>query len=152
MTLLPGVDNSNTGVPISVLASSIAQTSRAQRRFPIGDLIAGSIPVLFDAGLRHVRKCRRNIMEGPGFATINVSAIKNTLLREGITLQFRAEIYNLLDRANFGLPDGFFGSPSFGHLLLAGEPRRAQLKLQILILTAANLRCPALTLDEGRDG
>jgi hypothetical protein len=74
----------------------------------------------------------RNILEGPGFCSINVSAIKNTPLREGLTLQFRAEIFNLLDNANFGLPDAFSGSPSFGRVLSAGEPRRTQFGLKFL--------------------
>ena len=74
----------------------------------------------------------RNILEGPGSSSINVSAIKNTALRESLTLQFRAEIFNLLDKANFGLPDGYLGSPSFGRLLTAGTPRRVQLGLKLI--------------------
>jgi hypothetical protein len=46
----------------------------------------------------------RNNLTGPGLATWDFSAIKNTLLRERLTLQFRAEIFNLLNRANFNTP------------------------------------------------
>ena len=74
----------------------------------------------------------RNILAGPGFSSVNISLIKNTMIREGLTLQFRAEIFNLLDRANFNLPDSFLGSPSFGRILSAGTPRRTQFGLKLL--------------------
>jgi hypothetical protein len=63
---------------------------------------------------------------------VNISAIKNTMIREGLTLQFRAEFFNLLDRPNFNLPDNFLGSPSFGRVLSAGTPRRVQFGLKLL--------------------
>ena len=46
--------------------------------------------------------------------------------------QFRAEVFNLLNRANFGLPDNFVGSPTFGKILSADNPRRVQLGLKLL--------------------
>ena len=74
----------------------------------------------------------RNILTGPRFYSIDVSAIKDTMLREGLTLQFRAEIFNLFDASNFGLPDGYLGSPTFGRLVSAGTPRRVQFGLKVL--------------------
>lgn len=47
----------------------------------------------------------RNNLVGPGLATWDFSAIKNTQLRERLNLQFRAEIFNLLNRANFNTPN-----------------------------------------------
>jgi hypothetical protein len=41
----------------------------------------------------------------PGLATWDFSAIKNTALYERMTLQFRAEIFNILNRANFNTPN-----------------------------------------------
>jgi hypothetical protein len=46
----------------------------------------------------------RGNLVGPGLTTWDLSAIKNTQLREGLTLQFRAEIFNLTKRANFNTP------------------------------------------------
>jgi hypothetical protein len=43
----------------------------------------------------------------PGLATVDFSLVKNTALHfrsEGINMQFRAEFFNILNRANFGLP------------------------------------------------
>ena len=46
----------------------------------------------------------RDNLVGPGLATWDFSTIKNTKLRESLSLQFRAEIFNLLNRANFNTP------------------------------------------------
>jgi hypothetical protein len=48
---------------------------------------------------------RRNTLEGPGLATWDFSLIKDTPLRERLHLQFRAEIFNFLNRANFNTPN-----------------------------------------------
>lgn len=61
-----------------------------------------------------------------------MSVVKNTPVAERATLQFRAEVFNLLNRTNFGLPDSFVGSPSFGQVLSAANPRRIQLGLKLL--------------------
>jgi len=47
----------------------------------------------------------RNTLVGPGLATWDFSAFKTTTLRERLALQFRAEIFNLLNRANFNTPN-----------------------------------------------
>jgi hypothetical protein len=42
------------------------------------------------------------------------------------------EAFNVFNRTNFGLPDNFIGSPTFGQILSAGNPRRVQLALKLL--------------------
>ncbi|MFN0105515.1 MAG: TonB-dependent receptor domain-containing protein [Bryobacteraceae bacterium] len=74
----------------------------------------------------------RNILDGPGLATLNLSVVKNTPLSDRATLQFRAEAFNALNRANFDLPDSTFGSGTFGRVLSAGAPRHMQLGLKLL--------------------
>ena len=54
----------------------------------------------------------RNNLVGPGLVTWDFSAIKDTQLRERLTLQFRAEIFNLLNRANFNTPNLIVFTPS----------------------------------------
>ena len=46
----------------------------------------------------------RNILTGPGLATWNFNVSKTTSLTERLGLQFRAEFFNLFNRANFRLP------------------------------------------------
>jgi hypothetical protein len=54
----------------------------------------------------------RDTLNGPGLATWDASLMKDTTLREGLRLQFRAEFYNLLNRANFNLPNAVTFTPS----------------------------------------
>jgi hypothetical protein len=47
----------------------------------------------------------RGVYSGPGLADLDVSVLKNTPLSERINLQFRAEIFNILNHTNFGTPN-----------------------------------------------
>jgi hypothetical protein len=47
----------------------------------------------------------RDTFIGPGLATWDFSVLKDTRIRERMNLQFRAEIFNLLNRANFNTPN-----------------------------------------------
>ncbi|MBV8477352.1 MAG: carboxypeptidase regulatory-like domain-containing protein, partial [Acidobacteria bacterium] len=47
----------------------------------------------------------RDTLIGPGLATWDFSAFKSAKLHERLALQFRAEIFNLLNRANFNTPN-----------------------------------------------
>ncbi len=47
----------------------------------------------------------RNTLIGPGLATWDFSLLKDTAIRERLRLQFRAELFNLLNRANFNTPN-----------------------------------------------
>jgi hypothetical protein len=44
----------------------------------------------------------RGVFRGPGLSSVDVSAFKNFALTERLNLQFRAEFFNALNRANFG--------------------------------------------------
>ncbi len=54
----------------------------------------------------------RNSLTGPGLATWDFSAVKETTLHERLSLQFRAEIFNLLNRANFNTPNLIVFTPT----------------------------------------
>jgi hypothetical protein len=54
----------------------------------------------------------RDTLIGPGLATWDFSVLKDSRLRERLNLQFRAEIFNLLNRANFNLPNAVVFTPS----------------------------------------
>ena len=74
----------------------------------------------------------RNILDGPGYQNVNASLVKNTHLTEQVNLQFRAEFFNLFNHPNFNLPDNFLGSPTFGVISSAREPRHIQFGLKLL--------------------
>ena len=55
----------------------------------------------------------RDVLYGPGLATTDLSLAKNTSISEKLRLQFRAEFFNVFNRANFGSPNAVvFGSAS----------------------------------------
>jgi hypothetical protein len=54
----------------------------------------------------------RDTLIGPGLATWDFSTLKDTRIRERLNLQFRAEIFNLLNRANFNQPNVIVFTPS----------------------------------------
>ena len=47
----------------------------------------------------------RDTFIGPGLATWDFSVLKDTRIRERLSVQFRAEIFNVLNRANFNTPN-----------------------------------------------
>lgn len=47
----------------------------------------------------------RDSLPGPGLATWDFAGQKDTHINEGLTLEFRGEIFNLLNRANFNTPN-----------------------------------------------
>ena len=54
----------------------------------------------------------RDTLIGPGLATWDFSVLKDIAFRENFGLQFRAEIFNLLNRANFNTPNLIVFTPS----------------------------------------
>jgi hypothetical protein len=47
----------------------------------------------------------RSSVIGPGYANVDLAVTKNTALAEEVNVQFRAEVFNIFNRANFNLPD-----------------------------------------------
>ena len=72
----------------------------------------------------------RNMLRGPGFANIDFGLMKTVQLLEGHTVQFRTEVFNLLNRVNLGNPINNVSAPNFGQIISAGSPRVIQLALK----------------------
>ena len=74
----------------------------------------------------------RNVNVGPAFANWDFAALKNFRVTESKRFQFRAELFNVLNRANFRLPDSDISSPTFNHILAAETPRQVQFALKFM--------------------
>ena len=74
----------------------------------------------------------RDIILGPGFATVDFSLFKNTSLAERFNLQFRAEFFNLLNHTNFGPPGNFIDGPNFGVVTSSNPARQVQFAVKLL--------------------
>ena len=56
----------------------------------------------------------RNFVRGFGATQINLAARRDFQLHERLKLQFRAELFNILNHPNFGYVDPILGDPTFG--------------------------------------
>jgi hypothetical protein len=73
----------------------------------------------------------RNIARGPSYANVDLSLVRTLPLGDTTRLQLRAECFNVLNHANFGLPVADLNSPNFGRILSAGPPRLMQFAFKL---------------------
>lgn len=133
VALLPEIDISGTGRSIlgfgandrpNVVGSPNVSNPTTERWFNTAAFTFPTPGTFGNAG--------RNVLDGPGYQNVNASLVKNTRLTERFNLQFRAEFFNLFNHPNFNLPDNFLGSPTFGVISSAREPRHIQFGLKLL--------------------
>ena len=74
----------------------------------------------------------RNAVVGPGYVNWDVSALKNIRLTESKELQFRGELFNVLNHTNFRLPVSDIESPTFGQIQSDVSPRVIQVAVKFL--------------------
>jgi hypothetical protein len=63
------------------------------------------------------------------------SLFKNFQVREGIRVQFRTELFNATNTPYFGAPGSVgltVGTPTFGRITSAGDPRVIQFGLKLV--------------------
>jgi len=68
---------------------------------------------------------------GPGFASVDLSLTRDITFTNASSLQFRAELFNVLNRVNFDQPNMNFLSGGFGQITTAGHPRRVQFGVKL---------------------
>ena len=81
----------------------------------------------------------RNVGQGPGLWQVDSAITKRTRLTEQFNLEFRAETFNLFNRAQYGNPVNNFSNGTFGTILTTandgvtgqGTPRQFQFALRL---------------------
>ncbi len=126
-----GVIGSNTGRSTRPNRTGNGNLPTDQRRREhFWDQSAFARPLDFTFG-----NAGRNILYGPGLATWDFSLRKEFPLRfwsEQAGLGFRAEMFNILNRTNFGAPVTDIASPTFGQIFsTATTPREIQFALRL---------------------
>ncbi len=118
-TIVSGVDNSFSAIGGDradlINVSNISQTKLGHRPHPgvIGqwinptDFAPNAVGTYGNIG--------KNGLRSPGFFNTDVSAIKNTSFKR-VSLQFRADIFNVTNHPNFGAPNNNQSSPGFGQI------------------------------------
>ncbi|MEQ1908706.1 MAG: hypothetical protein ABMA15_07775 [Vicinamibacterales bacterium] len=66
-----------------------------------------------------------------GYANVDFSLAKDWAAGSARRLEFRWEIFNLFNRANFDLPNRIFGNPNLGRIFSAKDPREMQFGLRL---------------------
>jgi hypothetical protein len=81
----------------------------------------------------------RNFMRGPGVWQQDLALSKHILVSERLQLQFRAEVFNIFNRAQLASPDGLVSASDFGKIYLPlnttpvgmGTPRQFQFMMKM---------------------
>jgi hypothetical protein len=126
-------DNSNTGLTTlgfgandrpSIIGQPALGNRSAEQWFNTAAFVVPPYGTFGNAG--------RNILDGPGFASLNVSLFKNLTIHEGITIQLRGEAFNVLNHTNFNQPENFLGGAGFGAITSAQNARLIQVGAKLL--------------------
>jgi len=72
----------------------------------------------------------RNLLDQPGFRTVDLAIFREFRFREKFGLEVRAEATNTLNMVNLNGPNGTVGSSTFGQISGAGTMRQLQLGLR----------------------
>jgi hypothetical protein len=143
---LATVLQAQSGNPVNIVTSNstvtgVANTLRPDVLGPIA--IIGSVDRWFDTSVfspaASFGNLGRNVVIGPGFNNTDFSLVKNTELSEKISMQFRVEVFDLLNHANLGQPGNVVGTPGFGRITNtrfptgeSGSSRQMQLGIKLI--------------------
>ena len=73
----------------------------------------------------------RNVLVGPGQASLDAAVERTLELGERLRLDLRAEAFNVTNHTNFDLPRRFADQPTFGRIVSAGAARQMQLGIRL---------------------
>lgn len=86
------------------------------------------LPDAFTSGqLGQFGTANRQFFHGPGFANTDLGLEKITRIKESMSIQIRAEFFNIFNHTQFQNPSGDFSSGNFGVVTSARAPRIGQL-------------------------
>lgn len=125
-TIFSGYDNSFSGmgadradlavssVKQAVLSTGRSHSAQINEWFNVNAFQPNAIGTFGDTG--------KNILRGPRYFETDLAAIKTTRVSEAISLELRAEAYNVFNNVNFGNPDNILTDTGFGQITgLAGS-------------------------------
>jgi len=126
-TIPNGINNNGVDTPQWTGASLHLNTNPRDNR-DVFDPAQFSLPALGTMG-----NARRRFFSGPGMENFDATLMRNFKVREGHTLEFRAEAFNVFNHAQFfgaSSVEGNISSGSFGEAVSAMPPRLMQVALR----------------------
>ena len=110
--------------PDAVRDATLPSDQRSLQRW--FDTTAFSTPAIYTYG-----NLARNSLFGPGRWNFDMSLFKEFPIRERMTMQVRAESFNLFNHPQFGQPNGTINAPGAGSITsTVGNPRQLQVALR----------------------
>jgi hypothetical protein len=91
-----------------------------------------STPHFFPEDLGQIGTANRRFFAASGLNNWDAALLKDTAIKEGMNLEFRAEAFNLFNHAPFGQPDGNVNDNTFDIINTANSPRIMQVSLKLL--------------------
>ena len=124
-----GVDQANIGAgpaqrPDQLRDPNLPGQERTPARWFDTSAFALQAPFTFGAA-------PRNSVIGPGFANLDLAVAKTWIFAAKKHFELRWEVFNVLNKANFDLPNRIFGTPNFGRIFSAKGPREMQFGARI---------------------
>ena len=134
-SILSGIDNSLSGVGLDYADRVPGVSPFLDPRRPHDQLVQEYFnPAAFQQNaLGTFGNSGRNILRGPGFNNLDLGLMKMIPFKERYRLTFRAEFFNVANKANFTAPNGAGGglsTPQAAQILHARDPRIGQLALK----------------------
>lgn len=74
----------------------------------------------------------RNPVRGPGYRNLDLALIRRVPLSSRVAIELRLEAFNVTNTPALGSPNGVLGTPAFGTITTAGDPRVVQLAGKLL--------------------
>jgi hypothetical protein len=131
LSISSGLDNAFTATndqsPVQILADPYMPNKNADLWF---NPKAFAQPAIGTYGNTPNHSTTGGSFVGPGSITINTAFTRKFAVREGQTLEFRAEILNLPNHVNLDKPNSTLANATFGQILGASDPRIMQMALK----------------------
>jgi hypothetical protein len=99
-----------TAIPTACMDAANKIPGAAAELTAIGGCYMAGNTVLIPPALGTIGNAARGIFRGPGFKDWDMSVVKDTVFKERLTAQFRAEFFNVLNHPNFYNPTGPAGA------------------------------------------
>jgi hypothetical protein len=74
----------------------------------------------------------RNAIYGPSFWQLDTNIQKSFRLSERVSVQFRSEFFNMLNKTNFRAPVVNWSAANFGQYTQTYQPRQIQFALKVI--------------------
>jgi hypothetical protein len=73
----------------------------------------------------------RDTIASPGYEDVDANIARTFILPRKMSVQFRAEFFNLLNHPNFEMPGTTYGTSSFGVVSTTLPPRQVQFAFKL---------------------